>query len=123
MLLSCLASDALAGLLPGGGASGYQYNRPGGAGFSGPGGFTGDLGGGGGGGGSFRGRPSSLYGPPGGGGDAGGFGGRPSTSYGAPGQFGGGGGGGGYQDGGFQGGYGGRVSLTNFCELKGIRRL
>lgn len=111
LVLSCLASDALAGLLPGGGGaggSGYQYNRPGGTGGGfGPGGFQGDLSAprGGGGGGDFGRRPSGLYGAPGAGGDAG-FG-RPSTSYGAPGQF-GGGGPGGYQDGGFQGGYGGR---------------
>ncbi|XP_003702544.1 uncharacterized protein LOC100881531 [Megachile rotundata] len=99
LVLSCLASNALAGVLPGGsaGGSGYQYNRPGGGGFGGPGGFPGDLGGGGG----FRGRPNALYGAPGGGGDAGFGGGRPSSTYGAPGQFGGGGGGGGY------GGYGG----------------
>ncbi|XP_033198419.1 uncharacterized protein LOC117161190 isoform X1 [Bombus vancouverensis nearcticus] len=93
LLLSCFASDALAGLLPGGsaGGSGYQYNRPGGAGFGGPGGLSGDLGGG------FRGRPNALYGAPGAGGDAG-FGGRPSGTYGAPG-FGG--------DAGYQGGGGG----------------
>ncbi|XP_034185050.1 uncharacterized protein LOC117606573 [Osmia lignaria lignaria] len=109
LVLSCLASNALAGLLPGGsaGGSGYQYNRPGGGGFGGPGGLPGDLSGGRGGdfGGSLRGRPNALYGAPGAGGD-GGFGGRPSTAYGAPGQFGGGGGGGGYQ-GGSGGGYGG----------------
>ncbi|XP_076756633.1 uncharacterized protein LOC143426842 isoform X1 [Xylocopa sonorina] len=112
LVLSCLASDALAGLLSGGspGGSGYQYNRPGGGGFGGTTGFSGDVGGGRGGdfGGGFRGRPTALYGAPGGGGD-GGFT-RPSTSYGVPGQFGGPGGAGGYQDGGFQGGYGGRDS-------------
>lgn len=94
LLLSCFASDALAGLLPGGsaGGGGYQYNRPSGAGFGGPGGLSGDLGGG------FRGRPNALYGAPGAGGDAG-FGGRPSGTYGAPG-FGG--------DAGYQGGGGGQ---------------
>ncbi|KAG7207691.1 hypothetical protein KM043_009310 [Ampulex compressa] len=96
LVLSCLGSSALAGLLPGGGAggSGYQYNRPGGFGVGG--GFGGDSGFGSGGGrggdfgGSFRGRPTTLYGAPGGGGG-------PSTSYGTPQQ------GGGYQDGGYQG--------------------
>ncbi|XP_017787366.1 PREDICTED: pro-resilin-like [Habropoda laboriosa] len=121
LVLSCLASDALAGLLPGGnaGGTGYQYNRPGGGGgFGGPGGFSGNLGGGRGGdfGGSFSGRPSTSYGPPGGGGSGGGdtgafSGGRPSNTYGPPGggQF-----GGGYQDGGFQGGYGGRPQPYSF---------
>ncbi|XP_076230636.1 LOW QUALITY PROTEIN: uncharacterized protein LOC116425924 [Nomia melanderi] len=107
LVLSCLSSNALAGLLSGGGAggSGYQYNRPGGGGFGGTGGFNGDSGVGGG----FR-RPSTSYGAPGGGGgDGSGFGGRPSTAYGAPGFGGGAGGGGpgGYQDGGYQGGFGG----------------
>ncbi|KZC08797.1 Pro-resilin [Dufourea novaeangliae] len=109
-VLLCLSSDALAGLLPNGGAggSGYQYNRPGAGGFGGAGGFAGDVGGG-----NYR-RPTTSYGPPGGGGDGGGFGGRPSTAYGAPGQFGGGAGGaGGYQDGGYQGGYGGGFGRDN----------
>jgi len=118
-VLSCIGSDVLAGLLPGGGtgAGGYQYNRPGGGGFGG--GFAGDgFGGGGRGGdfgiGSYRGRPNQAYGPPGNGGDsfgrpgAPGFGGQPSYRY--P-QF-GEGGNGGYQDGGAggfgAGGYGGR---------------
>ncbi|XP_043526210.1 pro-resilin-like isoform X1 [Frieseomelitta varia] len=90
LLLSCFASDVLAGLLPGGspGGSGYQYNRPGG--FGGPG----DLGG-------FRGRPSTLYGAPGTldlnvGRSSGTYGapgtldlnaGRPSGTYGAPGTL------------------------------------
>ncbi|XP_011882672.1 PREDICTED: pro-resilin-like [Vollenhovia emeryi] len=123
LVLSCIGSDVLAGLLPGGGAGagGYQYNRPGGGGGFG-GGYAGDAGGFGGGGrggdfgiGSYRGRPSQAYGPPGSGGDsfgrpgAAGFGGGPSYRH--P-QF-GEGGSGGYQDGGaggYQGGhgYGGR---------------
>ncbi|CAD1472495.1 unnamed protein product, partial [Heterotrigona itama] len=72
LLLSCFASDALAGLLPGGspGGSGYQYNRPGG--FGSPG----DVG--------FRGRPSSLYGAPG---TLDLNVGRPSSTYGAPGTL------------------------------------
>ncbi|KYQ54341.1 Pro-resilin [Trachymyrmex zeteki] len=116
LVLSCIGSDVLAGLLPGGGtgAGGYQYNRPGsGGGFGG--GYAGDAGFGGGGRGgdfgvgSYRGRPSQAYGPPGGDSfgrpGASGFGGQPSHRY--P-QF-GEGGSGGYQDGGaggFQGGYG-----------------
>ncbi|XP_025073316.1 pro-resilin-like [Pogonomyrmex barbatus] len=115
LVLSCIGSDVLGGLLPGGGAGagGYQYNRPGGGGFGG-GGHAGDTGFGVGGRGgdfgigSYRGRPSQAYGPPGSGdsfGRPGGFGGQPSYKY--P-QF-GEGGSGGYQDGGAggaQGGYG-----------------
>lgn len=73
LLLSCFASDVLAGLLPGGspGGSGYQYNRPGG--FGSPG----DLGG-------FRARPSTLYGAPG---TLDLNVGRPSGTYGAPGTL------------------------------------
>lgn len=130
-MLSCLGNDVLAGLLPGGGAGGYQYNRPGSSGFvGGGGGFVGgDAGfnvggvrtGGDFGVGSYRGgRPTQVYGPPGGGGgDAfgrpgatGGVFGGPSSSYRYP-QFGDSGSGsyqdgnvGGYQGGGF--GYGGR---------------
>ncbi|XP_025985927.1 pro-resilin [Solenopsis invicta] len=120
LVLSCLGSDVLAGLLPasgaGGGAGGYQYNRPGGGGFGG--GYAGDTGFGGGSRGgdfgisSYRGRPGQAYGPPGSGGDsfgrpgAAGFGGQ--SSYRHP-QF-GESGSGGYQDGGAgryqQGGYG-----------------
>ncbi|XP_011142103.1 pro-resilin [Harpegnathos saltator] len=131
LVLSCLGSDVLAGLLPGGGVGGYQYNRPGGGGFvsggSGGGFVSGDAGFGGGRGGSdfgigsYRtGRPTQVYGPPGGGGSdafgrpgAGGVFGGPSSSYRYP-QF-GDGGSGSYQDsgaGGYQGGfgYGGRDS-------------
>ncbi|KAK1123424.1 hypothetical protein K0M31_008132 [Melipona bicolor] len=73
LLLSCFASDVLAGLLSGGspGGGGYQYNRPGGFGSSG------DLGG-------FRGRPSTLYGAPG---TLDLNVGRPSGTYGAPGTL------------------------------------
>ncbi|CAK9818423.1 resilin [Anthophora quadrimaculata] len=117
LVLSCLASDALAGLLPSGGnagGSGYQYNRPGGGGFGGPGTLPGNLGGGRGGGGDFGGRPSTSYGAPGGGGDAGAFGGRPSNAYGPPsnayGPPGGGQFGGGYQD----NAYGGRPQPYSF---------
>jgi len=120
LVLSCIGSDVLAGLLPGGGtgAGGYQYNRPGGGGGFGDAGFG--SGGRGGDFGSYRGRPSQAYGPPSGDSfgrsGASGFGGQPSYRY--P-QF-GEGGSGGYQDGGaggFQGGYGyggrdgGRVKL------------
>lgn len=138
-MLSCIGSDVLAGLLPGGaaGGGGYQYSRPGSGGFGGGGG------GGGGGyasdaglqGGISRTRPSQAYGPPGGqtygppsGGDAFGrpsaFGGQ-SSAYRQP-QF-GDSGSGGYQDrgvGGFQGGYGyggrdsERVKLFIFGELE-----
>ncbi|KAG5324113.1 RESIL protein, partial [Acromyrmex heyeri] len=112
LVLSCIGSDVLAGLLPGGGtgAGGYQYNRPGGGGGFGDAGFGGGGRGGDFGIGNYRGRPSQAYGPPGGDsfgrpGGASGFGGQPSYRY--P-QF-GEGGSGGYQDGGaggFQGGYG-----------------
>ena len=121
-MLSCIGSDVLAGLLPGGGtgAGGYQYNRPGGGGGFGDAGFGSGGRGGDFGIGSYRGRPSQAYGPPSGDSfgrsGASGFGGQPSYRY--P-QF-GEGGSGGYQDGGaggFQGGYGyggrdgGRVKL------------
>ncbi|XP_025271026.1 pro-resilin isoform X1 [Camponotus floridanus] len=128
LVLSCIGSDVLAGLLPGGAAgSGYQYSRPGSGGFGGGGGgggggYAGDAGFGG----ISRTRPNQAYGPPGSqaysppggqtygppgsGGDTFGrpsaFGGQPS-SYRQP-QF-GDSGSGGYQDrgaGGFQGGYG-----------------
>ncbi|KAM0732010.1 Pro-resilin [Formica fusca] len=126
LVLSCIGSDVLAGLLPGGGAGagGYQYSRPGGGGFGGGGGgggYAGDAGFGGGDFGISRARPSQAYGPPGSGGDAFGrpsaFGGQPSSSYRQP-QFGDSGSGGyqdrgagGYQDRGAGGyGYGGRDS-------------
>ncbi|KAI4478299.1 hypothetical protein M0804_011953 [Polistes exclamans] len=131
IVLSCIGSNVLAGLLPGGGESGgYQY-RPGG-GFNDR--FGGGVGGGFGrggadfGGSNFRERPSGLYGTPAfggdgnragsgggvGGGSAGGntggdFGGVSST-YGAPGF--GTGGNRGYQ-GGFNGDYG-RPQPYNF---------
>ncbi|XP_014488172.1 PREDICTED: pro-resilin-like isoform X2 [Dinoponera quadriceps] len=115
LVLSYLGSDVLAGLLPGGDAAGYQYNRPGSGGFVGGGGFNVgadagfNIGGGRGDFGSYR-RPTQVYGPPGGGGgDAfnrpgavgGAFG--PSTSYRHP-QF-GDDGSGSYQDRGLSGGY------------------
>ncbi|XP_072753651.1 uncharacterized protein [Anoplolepis gracilipes] len=117
LVLSCISSDVLAGLLPGGGAGagGYQYSRPGGfgggggGGFGGGGGYAGDAGFGGGHAGDFgisrTNRPSQAYGPPGG--DFG----RPSgfgqSTY-RQSQF-SDSGSGGYQDrgaGGQQGGYG-----------------
>ncbi|XP_067208985.1 pro-resilin-like [Linepithema humile] len=111
LVLSCIGSNVLAGLLPGGGAEGYQYNRPGGGGGFGNGGYANDAGFGGGHNGNFgvssyRGRISQGYGPPNSIDDTfgkpGGFGGQ-SSSYRQIGS------GGGYQDnnaGGNQGGYG-----------------
>lgn len=100
IILSCIGSNVLAGLLPGGGgdSGGYQYRAPGGFNDR-PGvnlGRGNDFGGS-----NFRGRPTSLYGAPdfGGDGNRGGNFGGVSPVYGAPG-FGGGGGGGnrGYQE-------------------------
>lgn len=119
IVLSCIGSNVLAGLLPGGGESGgYQY-RPGG-GFNDRFGGVGLGRGGGGdfGGSNFRDRPAGLYGAPAFGGDGnrgggGGGGGRdfggPSSTYGAPGF--GTGGNRGYQ-GGFNGDYG-RVRIND----------
>ncbi|KAL2743058.1 pro-resilin-like [Vespula maculifrons] len=113
IVLSCIGSNVLAGLLPGGGESGgYQY-RPG-SGFNDRFGGVGLGRGGDFGGSNFRDRPAGLYGAPafggdgnrGGGGDFGG----PSSTYGAPGF--GTGGNRGYQ-GGFNGDYG-RPQPYNF---------
>ncbi|KAL0117935.1 hypothetical protein PUN28_008961 [Cardiocondyla obscurior] len=98
LVLSCIGSDVLAGVLPGPNrpsTGGYQYNRPDAGGFAG---VASDFGGG-----SFgRGRPGQGYGPPESfGRPSAGFGGQ--SSYRQP-QF--EGGSGGYQDGG-AGGYGG----------------
>lgn len=111
MVLSCIGSNVLAGLLPESDTEGYQYNRPGG-GFD-SGGYASNANFGGGhsgnfGASSYRGRINQGYGSPNSIDDTfdkpGGFGGQ-SSSYR---QF---GSDGGYQDsnvGGYQAGYSGR---------------